>query len=339
MRQLENDYIGFGQLQPTTGAILMTAVSDYYPPRIIALDLDDLQCQPLVQYASPMLAEAVSIPEPLQYAVTDSEIAHAWYYPPRSTSCEAAPGTLPPVLVMVHGGPTSRSRRGFSLEKQIWTSLGFAVLDVNHRGSSGYGRQYRQRLLGEWGVVEIEDIVAAIHAVENRGWGDVSKVFIRGGSAGGYTVLRALTEYPDVFAAGACYYGIANLSILASFTHKFEACYLETLLGEAFDEEKAADPESIYFKRSPIQHLSQLQSPMIVFQGLDDKVVPPALSQELVAQLEHKGLFHQYVEYPGEGHGFRKAHTRVDSLSREIAFFQKFLYCQDKQGSLNEATG
>ncbi|HED13404.1 MAG TPA: S9 family peptidase [Gammaproteobacteria bacterium] len=327
LQELETEYVGFAQLLPADNAVLMTAVTDTASPQVIALQLDSLQCHRLLPGTVPMPPEQVSIPQALHFAVAESEIAHAWFYPPCNTSCRAPVNTLPPLLVMLHGGPTSRSRRGFSLEKQIWTSLGFAVLDINYRGSSGYGRHYRQRLLGGWGVVEIADVVAAIDDVMVRGWADSSKVFIRGGSAGGYTVLRALTEYPKDFSAGSCYYGIANLAILARITHKFEACYLDRLLGETFDEAAAENPKNVYWQRSPIRHMEQLCCPMIVFQGLEDKVVPPALSQELVAQLQRNGLEHQYMEYPEEGHGFRKVATRVDSLTREIAFFQHLLQC------------
>jgi len=329
LQNLKNDYVGFNQLMPARDVVLMTAVSDTGPPQIVALNPEDLQCRPLSACVSPLASAGISIPQAFHFAVTETENSRAWFYPPQSTTCQAPANSLPPLLVMVHGGPTSRSKRGFNLEKQIWTSLGFAVLDINHRGSSGYGRNFRQRLSGDWGIVEIDDVVAAIHAVTACDRADADKVFIRGGSAGGYTVLRALTEYPQVFAAGACYYGIANLAILAKITHKFEAYYLDRLLGEPFDEVTAGTEDNVYWHRSPIRHMAQLSSPMIVFQGLDDKVVPPELSQELVAQLQHNGVEYQYREYAGEGHGFRKAATRIDSLTREIAFYQHLLHCSD----------
>jgi len=332
LQTLETAYVGFSQLQPAGNTVLMTALSDAEPAQVIALHLDDFHCElfhcePLLQSPGILTAAQVSIPQALSFAVADTETAHAWFYAPCNPGFQAPEGSLPPLLVMVHGGPTSRSRRGLALDKQIWTSLGFAVLDINHRGSSGYGRSYRQRLLGGWGVIEIADVVAAINSVTAHGLADATRVFIRGGSAGGYTVLRALTEFPRVFSAGACYYGIANLAVLARITHKFEGCYLDRLLGESFNERHAEEPGNVYRERSPIHHMERLSSPMIVFQGLQDKVVPPALSQELVAHLQHKGLTYQYVEYPDEGHGFRKAKTRTDSLSREIAFFQGLLEC------------
>ncbi len=327
LQTLETAYVGFSQLQPTGTTVLIIATSDVEPVQVIALHLDDFRCEPLLQSPAIMAAEQVSRPQALRFVVANQETAHAWFYAPCNPCYQAPAGSLPALLVMVHGGPTSRSRRGFALEKQIWTSLGFAVLDINHRGSSGYGRSYRQRLLGGWGIIEIEDVVAAINDVTGRGLADASRVFIRGSSAGGYTVLRALTEYPQVFTAGACYYGIANLAILARITHKFEGCYLDRLLGEPFNEQGAEEPGNVYRDRSPIHHMECLASPMIVFQGLQDNVVPPALSRELATHLQHQGIDYQYIEYPDEGHGFRRAATRVDSLSREIDFFQHVLQC------------
>lgn len=226
---------------------------------------------------------------------------------------------------MVHGGPTSHSSRVFHPLRQYFASLGFAVLDINHRGSTGYGRRYRQRLLGNWGEMDVADIISCMdHAIANQ-LVDSSRVFIRGGSAGGYAVLRALTRFPERFAGGACYYGIGNLVTLSEITHKFESCYANRLLGEDFDPQQSRQPGSRYMTRSPLNELENLRAPLILFQGLDDKVVPPEVSREIVQVLEQQGIHYQYTEYAGEGHGFRKTASRVDSLKKETSFYRDIL--------------
>jgi dipeptidyl aminopeptidase/acylaminoacyl peptidase len=202
------------------------------------------------------------------------------------------------------------------------------VLDVNHRGSTGHGRGYRQSLLGHWGEYDVMDIVDGIDYLKQRDLIDPNKVCIRGRSAGGYTVLQALTQFPNHFNAGACYFGIGNLVTLAETTHKFEVHYTDGLIGEVFDAKRARHPESLYYQRSPIHHMHRLESPMIVFQGLDDKVVPPSVSRELVAVLKERGIAHEYVEYPGEGHGFRSSSTNIDALTRETNFYLQVLKLQ-----------
>ena len=272
--------------------------------------------------AEPLLDSSdISIPRHLQYKTSDGGSSHAWYYAARNHRYKAPEGELPPLLVMVHGGPTARCDSALNYQRQYWTGRGYAVLDVNHRGSTGYGRDYRQSLQGQWGLLDSMDVADAVRYAVDQGLAHPQQVCIRGGSAGGYVVLRALTKYPDLFCAGACYYGIGNLVTLMEFTHKFEAHYLDGLLGEPYYGDNSDQPGSPYYDRSPIHDLSLLKSPMIVFQGLDDKVVPPELSRELIDHLEARGIYHQYIEYPGEGHGFRMLETRIDSLEREAAFF------------------
>ena len=253
-------------------------------------------------------------PEAITFPARDGAAVHAFYYAPRRADRRS------PLMVFVHGGPTGRATAELHLLKQYFVSLGCAVLDVNHRGSTGYGRAYRQRLLGQWGELDVNDIADGVRFVVDQGWVEADKVFIRGGSAGGYVVLCALTRYPQQFAAGVSYYGIGNLITLAEVTHKFEARYTERLVGEAFDRRTATLPDSLYRQRSPIFSLSSLRSPLILFQGLDDRVVPPAVSREMAAALEANGLRYAYHEYAGEGHGFRQAQTRIDSLAKETAF-------------------
>ena len=223
---------------------------------------------------------------------------------------------------MVHGGPTGSASPAFAPLKQYFTTSGFAVFDVNHRGSTGFGRDYRQRLLGNWGEIDTSDIADGIQFLVDQGRADADAVFIRGGSAGGYAVLRALTEFPDLFRGGASYYGIGNLITLAEITHKFESRYTDQLIGEPYDPATASLPSSRYTQRSPSFFMDQIRCPVIVFQGLEDKVVPPALAEEIIATLKRNGVAHEYHAYEGEGHGFRQIETRIDSLKRELEFYQ-----------------
>ncbi len=280
--------------------------------------------------ADPLLDDLdISIPEHLAYPTSDGGSSNAWYYPPQNHHYQAPEGELPPLLVMVHGGPTSRCDSALNYQRQYWTGRGFAVLDINHRGSTGYCRSYRQSLQGVWGLIDCMDVADAVKYAIAEGLAHPQQVCIRGGSAGGYVVLRALTLFPDLFCAGACYYGIGNLVTLMEFTHKFEARYLDGLLGEPYKGAASDTPGSPYYDRSPLHDLTSLKSPMIVFQGLEDKVVPPELSRELIENLQRRGVYHQYIEYAGEGHGFRKLETRVDALEQEAAFFSKVIDSND----------
>ena len=251
----------------------------------------------------------------------DKGIVYGYFYAPYNVSYCAPKNTLPPLMIVIHGGPTSRATSAYSSLKQYFCSLGFALLDINHRGSTGLGRKYRQSLLGNWGEFDADDIATAIQFVDDKKWIDKGLVFIRGGSAGGYAVLRALTRFPQQFAGGACYYGIGNLVTLCYITHKFESKYTDRLIGEVFHPERATKPDSRFVTRSPIFQIDQLSSPLILFQGKDDKVVPPDLSREVVALLKKKGIKHRYTEYSGEGHGFRQTQTKADALRKECAFF------------------
>ena len=260
--------------------------------------------------------ELLSRPVPLRFPTGEdgSETAHGYWYAPHNASCRAPPGELPPLLVLSHGGPTGATGDTLSPSIQFWTSRGFAVLDVDYRGSTGYGRAYRERLYGEWGVVDVEDCVAgALHLAET-GRADPSRLAIRGGSAGGYTTLAALT-FHDAFRAGASYYGICDLEVLAADTHKFEARYLDRLIGEW-----PADRD-VYRARSPLHHASRLGCPIIFFQGLDDRVVPPNQAELMADALDRQGLPVACLMFEGEGHGFRKAETLRRCLEAELAFY------------------
>ena len=247
-----------------------------------------------------------------------AESAHALYYPPANPACTGPPGELPPLLVLAHGGPTSAARRQLQLSITYWTSRGIAVVDVDYRGSTGYGRRYRQALDGAWGIVDVDDCVAAAQFLAGRGDVDAQRLMIRGGSAGGFTVLAALALH-DVFAAGASRYGVADLEALAADTHKFESRYLDRLIGpypEARDR---------YLARSPINHLDGFDAPMIVLQGDEDEIVPPAQSEMIVDALKAKGVPVAYLLFEGEQHGFRSATNIIAALEAELAFFGRIL--------------
>jgi dipeptidyl aminopeptidase/acylaminoacyl peptidase len=260
----------------------------------------------------------LSRPRPIEFETGEGEVAHGFYYPPANPEFEAPEGELPPLVVESHGGPTSHATPALDLEFVYWTSRGIGVVDVNYRGSSGYGRAYRNKLRGTWGVVDTEDCVNAALHLAAEGLADRSRLAIRGGSAGGYATLCALT-FHDAFAAGASYYGVADAAALAEDTHKFESRYLDRLIGPY--PERA----DLYRERSPIHFVERLQVPVILFQGLEDKVVPPSQAETMVAALERNGVPHAYVAFAGEQHGFRKAETNIRCLEAELYFYGRIM--------------
>ena len=258
--------------------------------------------------------EAITFPTGPDGAAT----AHALYYPPANPACSGPPGELPPLLVHAHGGPTAAARRQLQLPITYWTSRGIAVVDVDYRGSTGYGRRYRQALDGAWGIVDVEDCVAAARFLADRGDVDPQRLLIRGGSAGGFTVLAALALH-DVFAAGASRYGVADLEALAADTHKFESRYLDRLIGPY------PEARDTYLARSPINHLDGFDAPMIVLQGDEDEIVPPSQSEMIVDALRAKGVPVAYILFKGEQHGFRTAENIIAALEAELGFFGRVL--------------
>ena len=247
-----------------------------------------------------------------------SAVAHALYYPPANPACAGPAADRPPLLVTAHGGPTAAARRQLQLGVVFWTSRGIAVVDVDYRGSTGYGRSYRRALDGAWGVADVEDCVAAARFLADRGDVDPQRLIIRGGSAGGFTVLAALAIH-DTFAAGASRYGIADLEALAADTHKFESRYLDRLVGPY------PEARDVYVARSPIHHLDGFDAPMIVLQGDEDEIVPSAQAEMIVEALEAKGVPVAYLLFEGEQHGFRSADNIVAALEAELAFFGRVL--------------
>ncbi len=260
----------------------------------------------------------LSVPEAIAFPTGREEVAHGLFYPPRNPDFEGRAEELPPIIVKCHGGPTGATSTAQDLRLHFWTSRGFAVLDLDYRGSTGYGRAYRRSLYGRWGVADVEDCVAAVRYLARAGRIDGDRALISGGSAGGYTVLCALT-FTDAFRAGASYYGIGDLESLFATTHKFEARYDYWLLGAGPD---AAD---LYRERSPLHHADRLDCPVIFFQGGQDRVVPPEQSQVMARALRAKGLPVAYLEFPEEAHGFRQASTIQRALEAELSFYCRLL--------------
>ena len=263
----------------------------------------------------PVGREWLSKPEPVQFPTSNGDVAHGFYYPPVNPGVQALADELPPLLVMTHGGPTGATSASLNFKTQFWTSRGFAILDVNYRGSTGYGRAYRERLKGKWGVYDVDDVVAGARFLVEQGKADPERLAIRGGSAGGYTTLAALT-FTSEFRAGASYYGIGDLVALVRDTHKFEARYLDGLIGQY------PQAQELYQQRSPINHVDQLSCPVIFLQGEEDRVVPPDQAKSMAAALEAKGIDNRLLLFPGEQHGFRRAETIVQTLEAELAFYR-----------------
>jgi dipeptidyl aminopeptidase/acylaminoacyl peptidase len=261
----------------------------------------------------------LSEPRAVEFPTEGDRTAHALFYPPVNPAYVGPDGERPPLIVVAHGGPTSNTTAAFDLELQYWTSRGFAVVDVNYGGSTGYGRAYRERLNGGWGVVDLQDCVAAAHFLVDAGEVDGTKLLVRGGSAGGYLVMCALA-FTDAFAAGASYYGISDLVPFATGqTHKFESMYVHTLVGPW------PEAEDVYRARSPINFVAQIDTPMLVLQGADDEVVPPSQAETIVDALRERGVPHAYLRYEREGHGFRRAETIVSSREAELSFYAQIL--------------
>jgi dipeptidyl aminopeptidase/acylaminoacyl peptidase len=256
----------------------------------------------------------LSTPEAIEYPTEGGLMAHAIYYPPANMDYVASEGELPPLMVRVHGGPTSAVTTTLSWGIQYWTSRGFALVDVNYGGSTGYGREYMRRLIGNWGVVDVDDSVNAAKYLVGEGRVDGSRTVIRGGSAGGYTTLCALA-FRDYFRAGASYYGLSDLEVFVGDTHKYESRYLFSLVGP-YPERR-----DLYRDRSAVNHLDGIGVPMIVFQGLEDRVVPPNQAELIVEALRGRGLPVAYLAFPGEQHGFRMAENIVRSLEAELYFY------------------
>ncbi|MFL6257725.1 MAG: S9 family peptidase [Pyrinomonadaceae bacterium] len=284
---------------------------------VVELDLETRETTVLRSASETAVDPAyVSTPRAVEFPTEGGRTAHAFYYPPRNPDFAAPEGERPPLLVKCHGGPTSSASSTLRLETQYWTSRGIAVLDVNYGGSTGYGREYRQRLNGEWGVVDVDDCVNGAKYLIEQGEVDPARCVITGGSAGGYTTLNALT-FRDTFRAGASHFGVSDLTVFVGDTHKFESRYLERLIGP-YPERK-----DLYYERSSINFTERLSCPVIFFQGLEDKIVPPNQAELMVEALRKKRLPVAYVAFEGEQHGFRKAENIKRALDGEIYFYSR----------------
>lgn len=323
LTKLEIPYNQMREILVYNQQVYLTAGSPTSPAVLTSFELKDFQLvneQIIIKTLSDrniLANENVSIGKLISFPTKDGEKGYGYLYLPKNNNYKSV--GKPPLLVLVHGGPTGNSFSIYNNYDQYWTSSGFAIFDIEYRGSTGFGRRYRDKLLGEWGVLEISDIEDAISYLKAKGVIS-NQVAITGGSAGGYTVQRALTALPDLFQVGASHYGIGNLETLVKLTHKFESKYLDRIISEDIE---------IIKDRSPINHLDQLKAPMIIFQGSDDKVVHPDVSREMAKILKEKGVKSDYIEYAGEGHGFRQLDNKVDALKRESAFFKEVLKALD----------
>lgn len=286
------------------------------PDAVVRLDIDTGKLE-AVRAASEMTVDEryLSTFEPIEFLTDGGLTAHGFYYAPTNPDFTAPAGERPPLIVVGHGGPTASTSTRLNLEVQYWTTRGFAVVDVNYSGSSGYGRAYRERLNGQWGVADVADCVNAARYLAAHGKADPDRLVIRGRSAGGYTTLAALTFHPGVFKAGASYYGISDLEAMARETHKFESRYLDRLIGPY------PAMRDVYRARSPIHFVRQLACPIIFFQGLEDRVVPPDQSRMMADAARAKGLPAAFLAFEGEQHGFRKSHTISACLQAELRFY------------------
>jgi dipeptidyl aminopeptidase/acylaminoacyl peptidase len=306
-----------GVLDARTG--FAVAAADDAPPALITIYLGSGEVRTVRSAGEPPLPAAfVSKAEAVEFPTAPGSdgtprTAHAFFHPPRNPACTGPAGSRPPLIVMLHGGPTDHASRGFRSSVQFWTTRGFAVVHVNYGGSSGFGRAYRDRLRGQWGVVDLQDAVAAVDHLEATGLVDGRRVAIRGGSAGGYTVLAGLA-FTRRFRAGINYFGVSDLETLAADTHKFESRYLDTLIAPL------PEGREIYRARSPIHHLESFDGALITFQGDEDKAVPPEQSRAIVAAVRTRGKPVGYIEFKGEQHGFRQAQNIARALEAELYF-------------------
>lgn len=315
LTEIKTPYASIGGLQVGSKFTVFTAGSPTRASAIARLDLATGDLTELRRSSTVELdAGYLSQPEVIAFPTTGDSTAYGIYYPPRNADYQAPEGERPPLLVKSHGGPTAATSTAFNLTIQYWTSRGFAVLDVNYGGSTGYGRAYRERLKGQWGIVDVDDCThGALYLVE-QGQADRDRLAIDGGSAGGYTTLAALT-FRDVFKAGASYYGVSDMAALAEETHKFESRYLDGLVGSLTEQRDR------YEARSPIHFVDQLSCPVIFFQGDEDKIVPPNQAELMVNALQNKGIPVAYVLFEGEQHGFRKAENIKRTLEAELYFY------------------
>ncbi len=317
LEMIETPYTEIWSVRTAPGRAVFAAGSPTEPPSIVQIDLATRHFEVLRRSSDVVLgAEYLASPQAIEFPTERGLTAHAFFYPPQNAGYTAPPGERPPLIVISHGGPTGSTWTTLRWEIQYWTSRGIGVLDVNYGGSTGYGRSYRERLKGQWGIVDVDDCVNGARYLVERGEVDGGRLAIRGGSAGGYTTLCALT-FRDTFKAGASHYGVSDLEALAKETHKFESRYLDSLIGPY------PARRDLYLERSPIHFTDRLSCPVIFFQGLEDEVVPPNQAELMVEALRAKGVPVAYVAFEGEQHGFRRAENIKRALDAELYFYSK----------------
>jgi dipeptidyl aminopeptidase/acylaminoacyl peptidase len=320
LRTLETPFTEFGSVRAHGDTVMFRAGAPNHPVSIIALDLVSEQHRILkkstdiLDQSEPRVADWLTTARSVEFPTTDGNTAHGLFYSPRNPHFVGRADEKPPLLVKCHGGPTSSASSALNLTTQFWTSRGIAVLDVNYGGSTGFGRAYRERLRGNWGIVDVDDSISGAKFLVAQGLVDKKRIVISGGSAGGYTTLAALV-FRDFFHGGASYYGISDLAELARDTHKFESRYLDWLIGPYPQQEER------YRERSPLHHVDRLSKPVIFFQGDEDKVVAPSQSEAMIEALRRKGSPVGYFLFSGEQHGFRKAANIQRCLDAELSFF------------------
>ncbi len=317
LARVDTPYSDIGGLRAAGRQVVFTAGAAGEPAGIVTFDPDSQQMQILRRSSNVDIDPGyISRPEQIAFPTIGGKTAYGIHYAPHNRDYAAPAGTQPPLIVECHGGPTAAASTTLNLKRQYWTSRGFAVVSVNYAGSTGYGRAYRERLNGQWGIADVEDCIAAARYLIDQGKVDEARVAISGGSAGGYTVLCALT-FHDLFKAGASYYGISDLEALAHDTHKFESRYLDRLVGP-YPEQR-----ELYRARSPIHFAERLSCPVIFFQGLEDRVVPPNQTERMVEALRSRAIPVAYLAFEGEQHGFRQAANIKAALDAELYFYSQ----------------
>jgi dipeptidyl aminopeptidase/acylaminoacyl peptidase len=317
LEPIETPYQGISDVRAAPGRVTFVGGSPTEPSCVAQLDPRSRRIDVLRRSSAATVDSGyVSLPQTIEFPTEHGRMAHAFFYPPHNRDYAAPAGERPPLIVESHGGPTSSTSTTLNLQIQYWTSRGIAVLDVNYGGSTGYGRAYWERLKGQWGIVDVDDCVNGARYLVERGEADRNRLGIRGGSASGYTTLCALA-FRNVFKAGASLFGVSDLEAFVKDTHKFESRYLYSLIGP-YPERR-----DLYRERSPIHFIDRLSCPMILFQGLDDKIVPPNQAEMMFEAVRAKGLPVAYLPFEGEGHGFRRAENIKRALEAELYFYSK----------------
>jgi dipeptidyl aminopeptidase/acylaminoacyl peptidase len=305
-------------------SIVAIAGGPRQPRAVVRVDAASGQLEILREELDDLPDEAhLPVPRPVELEGPYGRVVHALVYPPTSPDAAGPTGQLPPYVVWVHGGPTGNVTALLDLEKAYFTSRGIGVIDVNYGGSSGYGRSYRERLRRQWGIVDVEDAMAAARSLADAGEADEKRLAIRGGSAGGWTALAAVTTgvigRDPVFNAATSYFGVSDLRGFVDQTHDFESRYLDGLLGPL------PGFEAVYIERAPVGHVTASTAPVLLLQGLDDPIVPPAQSESIAADLAAHGIPHAYLAFEGESHGFRRTDTVITSIEAELSFYGQIL--------------